>query len=1020
MSKEIKVVRPYTAKLAATGDRLKYLQETFAYLKSLEHRMYNFIASLCGGMDKSLVRKFYAEESKEKEDVFLAMLLFRVVPINMTTTNNYISPKNLAKLYQKYTGLTPNQSVDDYFSSNIDVTTYAWQDCRSLFESMAKATGLTTTELTDFLKAYISHGVFIGCDEKAARNAICQLFGEGKKSDTANKAKMCEQTLKALESSKTWEELRTNILKLSGNNTANEFANNYGTSNSTAVYLVSGSETGLISDSIRKVKITKLIQDYKKHSGKIPLPHVAKIRQYIVNGSTVPYNYDVVVMAYRNAIAETNSKFSNNINYVVSKAKIREEIESKEKENVNLINAVTVIHKWMQSMPEENRYIPAPYHFGPLAELFDSLPRTTNVEQTIDQFIEDNSDNFNRRPVKSLLATIAPHHKDMQAKDFIDASFVMKLSEKYNKLSSHPYLSGNNPYTWGPQSAIYGYVTPPLHLLGKAKILAGSNPTMWVEATLLDKGNWIKHHLPFGNSRYFEEIYYTDPSLPTKKEARIPKHGFTLKNDISDEAKKEASLNPNRNKAAITVARIKANSTYNVEWDDTTSFNIRQVDGEFYITVNHRHKTTPVKALNIGDRILGFDQNQTAATTYSIIELSNEGPDTIPYKGNHYRFIKSGKITHYIQSGKNSYDKLEYLGLPIDGNSEHKKVFDEYKVRCKNFIKSLKDQELYEEYTNKVHNKSNITPFFEAYASMLNKVMRKVGPAKTRHELKRFLLDESLNPISYGSLAMSSIRALRKTMSLINAYFSLSLANRDAAGKNVSPTDVQKEKFDSVLYQLHGKIYKKLVNKRKERVRVQSSKIIRLCVENNVKLVRGEGGLPIAESKGSKQQNATRMDWCARVMAEYVFWGTQVMGIQYEEAPTEYTSHQNPFVHVPNLNVDMRPRYDMVSIKDIKPYHIENLKKYARSKKDSGTAVYYRSATLELCKNLDIDLAKVKYPSDLASTIGDKTILVPKKGGRVYVATHPITSQAKPYNGQYVCDADEVAACNIILTGFKK
>lgn len=1020
MSKEIKVVRPYTAKIAATGQRLKYIQETFAYLKSVEQRFFHFIASLCGGMNKELVKKFYEKESEGKEDLFLAMFLFRVVPIKMTTTSNYISPNNLTKLYQKYTGLTPSQTVDDYFSSNIDVTTYAWQDCRSLFEGMAKKTSLTTTELADFLQAYISHGVFIGCDEKAARTAICQLFGEGKKADTANKAKLCESAIKALVVSKTWEELRSNILKFSGHDIADDFVSSYGTSNATAVYLVTGSESGPITDSLNKAKTTKLNQDYKKHSGKMPLPHVAKIREYIINGSTVPYNYDAVVMAYRNAVADTNAKFSSNLNYVESKAKIREQIEAKEKENVNLVTAVPVIHKWMQSMPEENRYIPASYHFGPLAELFNSLSKTTNLEEAVDQYIEDNSDNFNKKPIKSLIMAVASHHKEIQAKDFLDASNVMKLSEKYNRLRPHPYVLGNNPYTWGPQSAIYGSVTHPLQTLGKSEILAGNNPTMWVGANLLDNGKWIEHHLPFGNSRYFEEVYYTDPSLPTKKEARIPKHGFKLKNNISDEAKKEAESNPNRKKAAITVARIKANSTHNVEWDDTTSFNIRQVDGDFYITVNHRHKTTPVKTLNIGDRILGFDQNQTAATTYSIIELTNEGPDTIPYKGNHYKFIKSGKITHHIQSGSNVYDQLDYLGLPFNNNPKQQKIFDGYKVQCKTFIKSLQDKELYEEYNNKVHNKSNITPFFEAYASMLNAVMRKVGPKATRKELKRFLIDERLNPLSYGSLSMFSIRALRKAMSLLNAYFSLSLAKKDAAGRNVSPSDADKEKFDSVLYNLYNTIYKKLVHKRKERVRVQASEIIRLCVENNVKLVRGEGGLPIAESKGSKNQNATRMDWCARVMAEYVFWATQVMGIQYEEAPTEYTSHQNPFVHVPNVNVEMRPRFDMVSIKDIKPYHIENLKKYARSKKDSGTAVYYRSATVELCKNLGIDLAKVKYPSDLASVIGDKTILIPKRGGRYYIATHPITSQAKASNGQYICDADEVAACNIILTGFKK
>ena len=1013
-SKEIKIVRPYTAKVNATGVRLKYLQETFAYLKTIEKKFFHFIAALSGGMNNNLIKKFYADESEGKQDIFLAMLLFRVVPINMTTTSNYVSPNNIIKLYQKYTGLQPSKNVLYYLQSNLDTSIYAWQDCKALFNKMAKDVGLTQQELTDFLEAYISNGIFIGCDEKAARNAICQLFGEGKKSDTANKAQMCEITRKCLENSKTWEELKANILKDNHCSTANELASKYGTSNSTVVFLATAQETGLISDLLRKAKLTKLSQDIKKQSSKIPLPHILKIRNYILNGSTIPYNYEALVMPYRNVMADTNAKFSSNLNYVQQKANIQEEIEIKEKENPNLVKAVPIIGAWIQATPEENQYIPSAYHFGPLNELFGSLSNNQNILSAIDQFVEDNSDIFRKQPIKSLLIHIATHYKDLEAKDFLDASFVMKMSERYNKLCSHPYVMGNNPYTWGPQSAISGSVTHPLQELGKSGILAGKNPTMWVTAELLDNGKWIEHHLPFGNSRYYEEVYYTDPNLPTKPNARIPKYGFRLLTELTGEVKKEIAAKPEREKAAKTVARIQTHSTYNVQWDETTSFNIREVDGEFYITVNHRHKSTPCKTLQIGDRILGFDQNQTAATAYCILELSKEGSDTILYKNKHYKFISSGKIVHNIKSKGNTINQLEYLGLPNSNDTKQQKYFNDYKGRCKTFIKSLNDEELYKQFMDRTNTKSNMIPFFEAYSGLLMDAMKKHGPKRVRNELKRFLLEEAKNPLSYGSLSMMSIRAIRKANAALNTYFSLSLAKMTPSGNRISPNEEDKQKFDMTLYNLQEAIHKKIVNKRKERVRVQSSEIIRLCVENNVKLVLGEGGLPIAESKTNKKQNATRMDWCARVMAEYVYWGTQVMGIQYQSADSEYTSHQNPLVHIPKINVDMRPRYDMLNTKDIKPYHVDNLKKYARSKKTTGTAVYYRTAAQAFCEQYNINLANLKYPSDLAKYTGQGILLIPKKGGRFYISTHPITTHAKPYNNQYICDADEIAACNII------
>ena len=59
---------------------------------------------------------------------------------------------------------------------------------------------------------------------------------------------------------------------------------------------------------------------------------------------------------------------------------------------------------------------------------------------------------------------------------------------------------------------------------------------------------------------------------------------------------------------------------------------------------------------------------------------------------------------------------------------------------------------------------------------------------------------------------------------------------------------------------------------------------------------------------------------------------------------------------------------------------------------------------------------------DFAKKFDDNEILFPRRGGRFYLATHQVTSNAKKikYNGKdfWLCDADEVAAVNIGLTIF--
>jgi hypothetical protein len=1022
--KTIKLIRPYTGKLTLNERRTKFLEDTLNYHARMTSLFYNLSQAVCGAVSYQDIYEFI---DKKETDKYEAIFLFQ--PVEQTTAHKscIVQHQDLLKLYTQYTGKTPTPKVSHYLTSKLDEK-YCWQDNRKLFNKMASEIGITNEQFSNYAHGILSNNLFIAREaDQAAANLVSNLFGTGTKAPKAARLDILfktNQTLPKITKPTKYHELQQAIVQATGENSIQAVLTKFGQKGATTklqAVLKESPNTTLDDKTFTSIQ-KKLHKDEETYRNKIDIPHKQEVGSFIRDYSDrfCDFNYKPIIEAFKAALADIQSKCSNNLRVIESKDKLYNDFANVDPAVQPMIN---ILQAHIHTLPEP--YAPYTHSFGDLQSLFDDLNNGISAVDAIEECI-NNTDNFSRKPDENWLRVVAPHYHSNTADQTFKAVKYLFAKQQYEQRKPFPFVATNLPATWG-KSNIPGSINRPHDQLNGT--FNGQRPNMWLTALILDGRTWVNHHLCFASSRYFEEVYFYNHELPTKNETRNPKFGFKLISNLSPEAKEIVRNSGNRKKAAKAIERIKANSTHNVRWDDDTSFQLQKKDNKLVVTINHRiianHLEGQIKkgdlyvacpntlfdTFKVGDKILGQDVNQNAATANAVYEVAPQGPNTFPWHGKHLKLVETCQSTMpYKTKQAIINDALSYDGVDVrDPNG-----LKELKTLCETFITPFINEKL-NKNKSRAFRCEKLYTFTKLYMRLIKNTMNenKSRLDLFRQHLQHILFEHHLSPLRLHGISMNGLDASRATKGAISSYFDL-LGHK---------TDPQRHSADKALFVAGQNLINNQTRRRDQRVKVETSITMRLAHKHKVKAIVLEADLPSTTTGTSKSQNNTRLDWCAKKSAERKIQSANCAEIYACAINPCHTSHQNPFVHS-TQNPNLRPRFAEVTKGRLADWQLKNIQSNLKSRKTTGTAVYYQTAAVLFCQHhglTDKDVLKMKYPSELDAKIKEKDYLIPQKGGRVYISTYPVTSCAKPSRidwfgkNQYECDADAVAAVNIIL-----
>lgn len=1022
-------IRPYTSKLAPNDPKRKMLNDTFNWLDHAYKVFFDISVALFGGIDYEAAEELIDEKSTFDADLLCAIMWFRLEeksnnPGPLQTT------EQRTRLFQKYSGHEPSSFAQEYIKGNTDTEKYEWVDCRLKFADLARNIHTTQESLKiDAYTLFMNKLIPVSKDDEFnAYGFISQLFGTGKKEDRSVKASMLEEISNIIEDKKpnTWAEYQDLIKKTFNVSNYKELKEKLSAGSSgrdgSLVIDLKEEKTGLLQPNFIKNRIVKFREDADKKRTVFSLPNRMKLREFIAS-QIGPFEQNSWSAVLNRSMAAIQSKNSSNILYTNQKQERNNEIQELLKEDI--LSAASILNDFRRG--EFNSSVVSKNHLGSrLNELFE-MWQALKMNDGIEKYIDLCKDNFSRRPVSALLQYIYPYFDKITAKQFLDAASYNTLVETNNRKKIHPTVTGPTVCNWGPKSTINGSITPPNQMVKDRP--AGSHGMIWVTMTVRDNGRWVKHHLPFHNSRYYEEHYCYREGLPTKNQPRTKQLGTQVGSIISapslailksQEEQDRRNDRKSRFKAHKSIIRSQENIKYNVAFDKSTNFDVTRKNGEFFITISSR-VTTPKYShkLNVGDIIMGLDNNQTAPCTYSIwriVEKDTEG--SFFHNKIWLQLVTDGKITSIVDNNR-QVDQLSYAGVEYSN-------FAEWRKDRRQFLRSIN-----EDYVKKSDNwlNMNLYQWNAEYSRLLLGVM-KDNKDKNIQNTFRAEIEELICGkfgIRLGSLSHHSLQFLTNCKSLISSYFML----------NNKKEEHDQESFDSDFFRLMKSIDDKRIRKRKEKSSRISSSVLQIARENNVKSLCVEGDLPTATKKTKPKQNQKSIDWCARAVVKKLNDGCKVLGINLQAIDPRDTSHLDPFVYYgkKSTKVGKEARYVIVEPSNIKEYMTKKFTDWHRgvSKKSkkgdvqtSTTAPLYQEALKQFADHYKLDfdsLPKMKF-YELAKILEDhKQVIIPCRGGRAYLSTYPITKDSSKinFNGRerWYNQSDVVAAVNIVLRGIR-
>jgi hypothetical protein len=995
------IIRPFNGKVTATGKRLSYLEETFHYLEKAAGSVSTLFAGLGSYLDATTISNLI----KKNQDLAVVVFRYHVVPKGEAHTLP-VGTDMVSRFVADY-GMEPNEFQRAYLDSPIDQEKYCWQDNRDVGSWLAEQLGVTDCDMKAIAVTFYNNQMLYDCVKgTGSGNAVSLLFGSGKKSDYSMKGVIAGKAASVLVKYRpaTYQDARKMILEANGFISVKDLVTSYGvTGRSSALQIfMEGIESGPISSKTLDARIKKFTEDSERNGRKNLVPHAEAIRNWLIeqSGSGVE-NYQMAwCEVYGNVAADWNAKVESNFNFAEEKVKALTELSNIQKSTPDLGKALKLFEEYLATCQDE--FVIAPYHFSVLEEVRMEMVLGREFNDAYSVAL-DNMDMESKQPIQPLCKFLIEDGGGISFETFRSAAKYVKTQSKIAGRYPHPFVTGNQGFTFGPKN-IWSAINDPMMEYADGRI-AGGSAMMWVTATLLDGGKWVRHHIPFANTRYFEEVYASKKGLPVLPCARDGKHSFKLGNNLSAE-RVEKVKEGGRTKATKAQERILSNVSHNVQFDSSTTFIIRRQEESFVICVNHRHPAPLMKKeMEVGDKIIGIDQNQTAPTTYAIVERIESGG--IERNGKQYKVTAMGAISSVQKTRGGEVDVLSYMGVEL---SDSKNGFQSLWNKCLDFVTKHGTENDVKYYNNTAVWANKLYVWHKMYFRLLKQLMRRAKDLKPfRDHLQHLLFHPNLSPLQRHSLSLTSLEATKIVRNCIHSYFSLlglkTLDERKAADIN--------------LLEVLEKLYSGLVERRKERTKLTAGLLIRLCNEHGISFAAIEGDLPVVGEGKSKAANNTQQDWTAKELEKRFSEMAEVVGIKVIAVLPHYTSHQDPFVYSKNTK-KMRCRWNWRTTKTFTDRDALSIRRIL-SKPETGTNLYYQKGLKAFAEKHGLDLAEMKKRKDAQwylERIQDKNFLVPMNGGRVYLSSVKLAGKETIDMGGeilYLNDADQVAALNVLL-----
>lgn len=1025
--------RAYTGILRPNARKHELLSNTLTFLDRGSDTFFDFFISFFGGMTPKMCGD---------EQIVCATNWFRSMSIE---PEMILTEKQMLERFTQYFGEQPNDLVKEFLSAPLGEGCF-WVDCRKKFNDLQSAL-CTTNLLVDLNSFLIELGIIPTknktknkkekekCKWKGATttgwNVASFMFGDGEKEDRDKKCEILQHLIDQIDLAECYEDVQSLLLEFTGVG-PDEFQRKdvWG---SGAPGLVVKIAKGIFpkkefdSEYLKK----KFIEILKSKQKVILLPNKQAIFSHLrsIIGDYDVHSWSQMINVSLPCITSRNTR---NCNFAEEKLQLKSSLSDCSEQAVELLNAFHE-SEWNNSDIEfviTPQNLGGKYGFIRISNFWNEHEDEEDVlESGIDDLLQECKSSDSKEPHLDVLRYVYSIRKEVPSEEIYKASKHNRTLDKYNHHKVHPTVRGNPFYTVG-KSALRGSVIPPNKSLGKT-------PAIWVEIQLLDNGEWKPHHIPFFNSRFFEEAYgltNSDEFVPLRT-----KHfgtDLTKRNlpplSVSTMPQNENESKNNYVKAQRRIQRL-SDDIPNVKWPEKVGFCFREENGNFKIAVNFK-VPLPEIANDIShcERIFGLDQNQSVNHTYSVYEIADKSePDVIYYLGHYFRKVETGKVVSMTKATHTSeaIDQLSYEGVGKGSN-----LFDNWVNDRKTFVDSIGVKAVSQEF-ERVLLCESLYKFNRAYLVLLKKIISgKIRRGKSvidfgenisdsmRDEIIEMCIGKG-SPMRLSSLSQSSISSIGNLKSVVDQFIARKLND-----KEIEKTKETQQQIEPRLFEFLEAINAKRVNKRKEKVNRSLSFIVAKAIEHNVKLISCESELNIAETGNSKAKNSANMDWCARALAKSIETACPLYGIMFFGINPRSTSHQNPFVYFKGSSAPnaMNPRFGKFNFV---PEHLFNkLKKYANST-DKGTAVYYRHGVEKFVSHHGLgsdwqELTLEEFNDILFTSYEGEEILIPLRGGRYYLATHPVTTDCTEvnYNGEnlFLCDSDEVAAVNVMMSGFER
>lgn len=1039
------IPRAYNTVLKPNARKQKMLKNTFEFIQKGSASIFEIFIDLMGGIDIEMMKKYPDVDPY----VFCATNLFRVV---IKDDQDEVPQPTLNKLFEKYLGVAPNEAAQEYFSGNFDTEKYCWADCHVKFRRLCQRINLAPEKIKETIASLIHETIIplVKASKLTGHASASMLFGDDEKEDRSIKTGILNKILETIELNKpqTRSELNAVILAAANATNAKDFKKVYaGPAGGRPNFLDYSLEQTDFQTGTEEVVVNNFIKKCKDviggKSDDINRIGFNEIRLLIEEKMGSPYHLNRWGQFITNGLSDIQSKNSRNYTFANDQLETRKTISKLDQSGVSKLNAFFD----SEFFNADDKYAITNRHTGDITEFLKLCDQIDNFDDCFKEQKNQASNNV----MRNVLEYIYSIRTELTPSQWSDALKFNFENEKYNRQCIHPTVLGNKGATYG-EHGLSGSIFPSGKMFnGK---IAGEiteetikvGMKIWTTLELLqDDGCWKKHHVPFFNSRFAEEFYAFNPNSKAPEVLiRTKRFGYKIPSrskNVYSECLNE-SFQKGKSKVASRMIALKESNFPNVK-DQKPSLTIKMTEDTFELSINVKVPATQSKGYKpkIGEKIIGVDQNQTTNNTLSLIEVVPENTaNSRLYRGFNVVVHKTAKITSFtkIGNGERQIDQLSYPGIEkntersIEWRAARRKFVD----RMPNIPPGVKGQSLQCQY-DKVNNSQYLYSYNSGYAKLLARFMRinnmvedqlKIPMTEIRREIVEFASGK-MSILRLSSLDYNSFDAIRRTKSVLNAYFSHLLGKGN--------TDEQKYHADPELFDLLQMLEKKRVNKGREKINRCFDFIMNIAVSENVSCIVVESDLPTATKLVKKAKNVRRLDWLARGVVNKLVTGTSIHNIRLFQVSPSFTSHSDGTEHNKDLDnpvPKMRARFKLISPSQVSSEDLKQFSKYLKGDLYK-TSIYYKDATNDFISHYGLEeyrdlilnnkwkLADFVQVMELKLIeLGEMEILYPLRGGRMFLASNnEVTNSVRfVYNGRefWLCPSDEMASLSIALAVF--